>query len=199
MLTSVRRVSFGVPRVHAPDVASERHLPATRVVRVIEVVVPLRVRAECRIVDVRRQRQRGAAAPAADQLRGEQFPFFLGASIRLEESIERADARLILAKAHIGAVATEYVRLRHRQRNPGLTRISKDELAGLDRPSLPRQRVDAAALDRRLVDAVFVTQRIEVARLRAEVLHGQNADAREAPRIARERSRGRGAAFPRNR
>ena len=63
---------------------------------------------------------------------------------------------------------------------PGLTRISEDELAGLDRPSLARQRLDAAALDRRLVDAVFVTQRIEVARLRAEILHGQNADAREA-------------------
>ena len=152
--------------------ASERHLPATRVVRVIEVVVPLRVRAERGVVDVRRQRQRGAAAPTADQLRGEQFPFFLGASIRPEESIEGADARLIFAKAHIGAVATEDVRLRHRQGNAGLTRISEDELAGLDRPSLARQRLDAAALDRRLVDAVFVTQRIEVARLRAEVLHG---------------------------
>ena len=126
------------------------------------------------------KRQRGAAAPTADQLRGDQFPFFLGASIGPEESIERADARLIFAEAHIGAVATEDVRLRHRQRDPGLTRISKDELAGLDRPSLARQRLDAAALDRRLVDAVFVAQRIEVARLRAEVLHGQNADAREA-------------------
>ena len=127
-----------VPRVHAPDMASERHLPAMRVVRVVEVVVPLRVRAERGIVGVRRQRQRGAAAPAADQLRGEQFPFFLGASIRLEESIERADARLIFAEAHIGAVAAEDVRLRHRQRDPGLTRISEDELAGLDRPSLAR-------------------------------------------------------------
>src|SRR5262249_26971833 len=50
----------------------------------------------------------------------------------------------------------------------------------LDRPSAARQRVDAAALDRRLVDAVFVTQRIEVARLRAKVLRDQNADARDA-------------------
>ena len=126
------------------------------------------------------KRQRRAAAPAADQLRGDQFPFFLGASIRPEESIERADARLIFAEAHIGPVAAEDVRLRHRQGDPGLTRISKDELAGLDRPSLARQRLDAAALDRRLVDAVFVAQRIEVARLRAEVLHGQDADAGEA-------------------
>ena len=64
--------------------------------------------------------------------------------------------------------------------NPGLTRISKDELAGLDRPALARKRVDAAALDRRLVDAVLVAERIEVARLRAEVLSLQNADTREA-------------------
>ena len=68
-----------VARVHAPNVASERRLPATRVVRVVEVVVPLRVGAERRVVDVRRQRQRRTAAPTADQLRGEQFPFFLGA------------------------------------------------------------------------------------------------------------------------
>ena len=107
---------FRVPRVHAPNMASERRLPAARIVRVVEVVVSLRVRTERRVVDVRRQRQRGAAAPTADQLRGEEFPFFFGASIRLEESIEGADARLILAKAHVGAIATEYVRLRHRQR-----------------------------------------------------------------------------------
>src|SRR5262249_46439149 len=127
-----------VPRVHAPNMASERHLPATRVVRVIEVVVPLRVRAEGGVVDVRRKRQRGAAAPTTDQLRGGHFPFFLGASIRAEEPIESADPRLILAQAHICAIATEYVRLRHRQGNPGFTRISKDELAGLDRPAVAR-------------------------------------------------------------
>ncbi len=44
----------------------------------------------------------------------------------------------------------------------------------------PGSGLDAAALDRRLVDAVLVAQRIAVARLRAEVLHRQDADAREA-------------------
>ena len=145
------------------------------------------------------KRQRRAAAPAADQLRGEQFAFFLGASIRLEESIERADARLIFAEAHIGAVAAEDVRLRHRQGNAGLARISKDELAGLDRPSLAGKRLDAAALDRRLVDAVLVAQRIEVARLRAEVLHRQNADAGEALILLAGDGEQRAATFPRNR
>ena len=171
MLTSVSRVSFVSRGFMRRIWAAERHLPAMRVVRVIEVVVPLRVRAERRIVGVRRQRQRSAAAPTADQLRGEQFPLFLGASIVAEEAIERADARLIFAEAHIGAVAAEYVRLRHRQRNAGLARISEDELAGLDRPSLAGQRLDAAAFDRRLVDAVLVAQRIAIAGLRAEVLH----------------------------
>ena len=147
----------------------ERHLPAMRVVRVVEIVVPLRVRAERGVVLIRCQRQRRAAAPAADQLRGEQFALFLGPAVLAEESIECADARLIFAKANIGPVAAEDVRLRHRQGDPGLTWISKDELAGLDRPSIGRRKLDAAALDRWLVDAVLVTQRIEVARLGAEV------------------------------
>jgi hypothetical protein len=170
---------FCVTRVHAPNMAPERHLPPTRNLGVVEVVIPLRVPTEGGVVDVRRQCQRGAAAPTADQFRGEQFPFVFGASIRVEESIEGADTRLILAHAHVGAIATEYVRLRHRQGNAGLTRRSKDELAGLDRPSLARQRRNAAAFDRRLVDAISVAERIEIARLRAEVLSVQNPDARE--------------------
>src|SRR5262249_17291620 len=78
------------------------------------------------------------------------------------------------------AVASEYVGLRHRQRDSGLTRIAKDELTGLDQWSLARSWLDAAAFDRGLVDAVFVTQRIEVAWLRAEFLHVQNTDARQS-------------------
>src|SRR5882672_2236517 len=183
---------FRVPRVHAPDMASERYLPATRVVRVIEVIVALRVGAERRIVYIRRQRQRGAAAPTAHQFRGDPFPFFLGAAIRPKESIERAHARLILAEAGIGAVSAQYVRLRHRQENPGLARIAKDELAGFDRPTVARPRLNAAALDRRLVDAVFVPERIEIARLCAEVLHGEHADPREA--LVLLASNGEGAA-----
>src|SRR5262249_11741194 len=114
------------------------------------------------------------------QFCGDQFLFFLGVSIRPKESIECADASLILAKAAIGAVAAEDVRLRHRQEKSGLARITKDELAGFDRPTVARRRLNTAALDRRLVDAVFVTERIAIARLRAEVLHGEDADARKA-------------------
>jgi hypothetical protein len=44
----------------------------------------------------------------------------------------------------------------------------------------------------------FVPQRIEVGRLRAEVLHGQNADAGKNPRTARGDASAADA-FPRNR
>src|SRR5262249_24093979 len=82
--------------------------------------------------------------------------------------------------AGISAVSAQHVRLRHRQGNPGLAGIAKDELAGFDRPTVARRWLNAAALDRRLVDAVFLAQRIAIARLRAEVLDGEYADAREA-------------------
>src|SRR5262249_44277125 len=107
------------------------------------------------------------------------FPFFLRCSMGVEESIEGAHTRLVLAQTHKGPVAAEYVRLGHRQWNPDLARVSEDELARPDRPSLTWQRIDVA-LDRRPVDAVFVPQRIEVPRLRAEVLHEQDLDPGEA-------------------
>src|SRR5262249_58485788 len=96
-------------------------------------------------------RQRRATAPAADQFRCEQFPLFLGAAVVAQKSIESADTRLIFAEAHIGAVAAEDVRPRHRQGDPSLTWISKNELTGPDWPCLARKRVDAPSFDRRLV------------------------------------------------
>src|SRR5262249_10130652 len=129
---------------------------------------------------VRRERERRAAAPAPDELGGQQFPFVLGAAVLVQESVERAHARVIDAHSHVGAVAAEDVRLRHRQRRSGLAGIAEDELAGLDGPALAREWIDAAALDGRLVDAVLVAERIEIAGLRAEVLHGHDADARQA-------------------
>src|SRR5215472_5087425 len=151
-----------------------------RVVCVVGVVVPLRVRAERGVVDVWSQCQRCAATPPADQLRRDQFPFCFGVSVRLQESIECTDSRLIFAKPHKGPVAAEDDGLRHWERDTGLTWVPEDELSGLDRPTLAWQWLNAAALDRRLVDPVFVAQGIAIVRLRAKVLHRQNADAREA-------------------
>src|SRR5262249_19694067 len=67
-----------------------------------------------------------------------------------------------------------------RNRTPRLARTTQDELAGFDRPAVAWLRLDAATLDRRLVDAVFVPERIAIARLRAEVLYAEHADARKA-------------------
>ena len=90
-----------------------------------------------------------------------------------------ADARLVFAQADEGAVAAQHIRLRHRKRHAGLAWIAEDELARLDRAPLAGQRIDAATLDGRLADAVFVAERIEVARLSAEVLSHQDSDARK--------------------
>src|SRR5262249_1305738 len=92
----------------------------------------------------------------------------------------RAHTRLIFAKGYIGAVAAEYVRLRHGQWAADLAGITENEFAGLDERPLAGQRIEAAAFDRGLIDTVLVAERIEVARLGAEVLDRENADAGEA-------------------
>src|SRR5258706_432395 len=50
----------------------------------------------------------------------------------------------------------------------------------LDRWPLTGKGLDATTLDGRLADAVFIAERIETARLSAEVLKQQHTDAREA-------------------
>jgi len=62
--------------------------------------------------------------------------------------------------------------------------------------SLAGQRIDANAFDRRLVDAVFVTQReLRSPGCAPKSCHGQNTDAREAFVLLPERPRGRGVLF----
>ena len=58
----------------------------------------------------------------------------------------------------------------HRQRNTTLARIAEDEFPRFDRPSLTRQLL-AFALVWRLIDAVLVAQRIQIALLGSEVLN----------------------------
>src|SRR5918998_937071 len=59
-----------VARIRAPCVRTQGALEAPRIVAVEERVVALRVIAERRVVDVRRERERSAALPAAEHLRG---------------------------------------------------------------------------------------------------------------------------------
>ena len=109
-------------------------------------------------LSLRRQRQRGAAAPPADQLRGEEFPFCFGVSVRLEESIERPDTRLIFAEAHIGAIAIEYVGCgigSGKPASPGYPRMNSPGLIGCPCPG--RALVLAHGL-RFYADCLFIRQ-----------------------------------------
>ena len=87
-----------------------------------------------------------------------------------EESVEGSDKGLVFAQTEEGAVAPQHIRLRHRERHAGLAWVTENEFARLDGTPLTGQRIDAAALDRRLANAVLVAERIEVPRLAAEVL-----------------------------
>ena len=161
---------LGIAWVHPAHMAAERRLLAIRIVGISEVVVPLRVLAERRVVLHRREGQWRAAAPTAEELRGQQLTFFVGLRIVAQESVERANTRLVLAQAEECAVAPEHVRLQRRNRHAGLARVTEDEFTRFDGASLSGQRIDTAALDGRLTDTVLEAERIEVTRLGAEVL-----------------------------
>ena len=114
----------------------EWHLKATPVVRVGEVVVAEGVGAQRRVVLCRRERERRAAAPAPHQLGRQQLALRLCLGMRLQEPVERADPRLVLAQPGVRAVAPQRVRSGHRQWHARLAGIAEDELPGFDRSSL---------------------------------------------------------------
>ena len=181
---------LGIARIHPAHMAAERHLLAVRIARIIEVVVPQRVLAERGVVLDRRERQWRAAAPTTDKFRRQQFTLFVGSSIVSQESVERSDSRLVLAHADEGAVAPEHIRLWHRKRHTGLARIAEDEFTRFDRATLSGQGIDTAALDRGLANTVLVAERIEVARLSAEVLNVHHRNARKSVILLPRQSHG---------
>jgi hypothetical protein len=103
-------------------------------------------------------RQRRTAAPAADRLRREQSPLLLGPGVLAKESVECADTGLVLAQPDERTVSLQHIRAGYRQRHAGSPGVAEDELAGLDRRSLARQRLDTAALDGGLADQVLVAE-----------------------------------------
>ena len=97
---------------------SQRRAQSAGVVGVVEVVDPVRVVAERRVLACRRQRQWRAAAPAAAELRHEEFPLLLGAGGLVQEPVEGCDVGVVLAEDDVGAVAAEDVGGRHGQGRP---------------------------------------------------------------------------------
>src|SRR6266446_8893728 len=168
-----------VARIHATHVAAQRHTFALRISGVGEIVISLRIFAERHIVLRRRMRQWRAATPAPDEFRRQQLALIVGLTVLSQEPVERSDPRLVFSQTNIGAVATQHFRLRHRKRHTALTWIAEDELPRFDRLPLTGKRIDATALDGGFSDAVFITERVETARLSAEALNQQAGDARK--------------------
>jgi hypothetical protein len=101
------------PRVHPADVRAQRRVQSARVVGVVEVVDAVGVLAERRVVACRRQRERRAAAPAADELGRQQLPVLCGARVVAQEPVEGGDMGVVLAKHDVGPVAAEHLGGRH--------------------------------------------------------------------------------------
>src|SRR6266478_7786954 len=165
--------------IHATHVAAQRHPFALRITGVGEVVISLWIFAERHIVLRRRECQWRAATPAPDEFRRQQLALIVGLTVLLQEPVERSNPRLVFSQTNVGAVAAQHVWLRHRKRHTALTWIAEDELPHFDRLPLTGKRIDATALDGGLSDAVFISERVETARLSAEVLNQQDGDARK--------------------
>src|SRR5258705_10449247 len=168
-----------VARVHATHVAAQRRPFALRTTGVGEIVISLRIFAEPYIVLPLRERQWRAATPAPDEFRRQQLPLLVGLTVLSQEPVKCSNPRLVFSQTNISAIAAQHVWLRHRKRHTALTWIAEDELPRFDRLPLTGKRIDATALDGGLADAVFITERVETARLSAEVLNQQDGDARK--------------------
>ena len=137
----------------------------------------LRIGAEVGIVVIVRQRQGCAGAPAPEHLGGKALAFLRRVAMCLEEGVEATDPAVILAHYDEGAVPSENRRLGHAERLAVLALIAEDEFAGLDRPLLAWQRINAAALHCGLGDRIPETERVFRAVRRAEAMLAEQGDA----------------------
>src|SRR6266404_469572 len=169
-----------VARIHATHVAAQRRLFALRITGIGEIVISLRIFAERPIVLCRREHQWCAATPTPNEFRCQKLALLVGLKVLSQEPVERSDPRLVFSQTNIGAVAAQHFRLKHRKGHTALPWIAEDELPRFDRLPLTGKRLDSTSLDGGLADAVFIAERVETARLSAEVLNQQDGDARKA-------------------
>ena len=148
-----------VPGIHPAAMGAQRGRIAVRIhFFVIEVVVPLRVGAELRIIRLGCQYQRRAAAPPAHELCGDEFPLLGRLPLAAEEFAKRAHVLLQAAVCHETAVAGENLGLRQIGRGAVFIRIAEDELARLQRCAGTRRGHIARPFDDRLREPVTVPE-----------------------------------------
>ena len=141
----------GVARVEATRVRPQRARVSVRIhLFVVVVVIAHGISTQLGVVALRGQHQRGAAAPAAHELRGEQLLSFGCVGVLAQVVAERADVLLKPPVGHVAAVARQHLGLRQISGRPVFVGIAQDELAGFQRRSRARRRLLTGSLHHRL-------------------------------------------------
>ena len=125
---------------------------------IVEVVVPLRIRAQRWIVRLRRQRERRPAAPAAHELRGHELLLLRCLAVLAEEITELAHVLFQAAVGHVTAVAGEDIRVGLCRNDSIFVGIAEYELSRLEGSSRAWRRHIAGPLDHRLGKPVAVAE-----------------------------------------
>src|SRR5262245_39726428 len=167
--------------IHATDVRAKWHGIAVRILMfVVEVVVPLRIGAQCRIVFVGREHKWRAAAPPAHEFGRDEFLFLGGFALLVEEVAKSPHMFFEAAIRHIAAVVRKNRWLRQMGGRTLFVRIAEDELAGFQRRTGARCRLFTAALDHWLRQPITVAEvivRILERRCGRHVQRRQHSDA----------------------
>ena len=92
---------------------------------------------------------------------------------------ERGDSLVQFAKDHITSIASQNLRLRYRRRLAHLIGIAKNKLARLERLFVGIGARNAAALNRRMADAVLESECLSFIRQSMTILAPDRCDARD--------------------
>ncbi len=127
---------------------------------VVEVVVSLRIGPKLGIVLVGRQHERGAAAPAAHQLCGDQFLLLRGVAVLPKKLAKLPHMLREPPVGHVAAVARQNFRPRTVGYDSVFVRVAKNELTRLQRIAGAGRGLLARPLDDRLRQTVPITKMI---------------------------------------
>ena len=169
----------GVTWVGATRVGADGAFEAAWVIGIPEVVVPVRILAESGVVTSRGERERCATGPAPDHL---------GAQESLVGAVHGSGVQVLavgghlgvqFAEDHVGAVAAEDRRRRHRRQFARLIGVAENDLAGLEWLLSRVRRGPSAAFDSGLADSVLEPERGAAGRELVALLSPDQFDAGE--------------------